>query len=56
MERGDVLRVRTPGGGGHGDPRLRDRDAVRSDVANGYLDQDQADEIYGTTTPAERTS
>lgn len=56
MQQGDVLRVRTPGGGGYGDPRLRDRDAVRSDIENGYLDQDQANEIYGPTESAERTS
>jgi N-methylhydantoinase B len=56
MQQGDVLRVRTPGGGGYGDPRLRDRAAVRSDVDNGYLDQDQANEIYGPTESAERTS
>ena len=32
---GDRLRVRYPGGGGYGDPRTRDRDAVRADLEAG---------------------
>ena len=32
---GDRVRVRTPGGGGYGDPRERDRAAVAEDVRLG---------------------
>ena len=37
----------TAGGGGHGDPRLRDPAAVREDVAEGYVSARAAREIYG---------
>jgi N-methylhydantoinase B len=40
---GDRVRVRTPGGGGYGDPRLRDPAAAREDLRLGY----------GTAAPAE---
>jgi N-methylhydantoinase B/oxoprolinase/acetone carboxylase alpha subunit len=33
----DVIVFDLPGGGGYGDPRLRDRDALRSDLARGYV-------------------
>jgi len=35
------------GGGGYGDPRTRDRDAVRTDVADGYISQAAARQLYG---------
>ncbi|MFO0997009.1 MAG: hydantoinase B/oxoprolinase family protein [Alphaproteobacteria bacterium] len=44
---GDRLRVRYPGGGGYGDPRKRDRDAVRADLAAGVISEAEAREIYG---------
>src|SRR5690606_24677730 len=31
LEAGDRVRVDTPGGGGYGDPRARDREQVRED-------------------------
>ena len=31
---GERLIIHTPGGGGYGDPKARDREQVRSDVAN----------------------
>lgn len=34
---GDVVCMRTPGGGGYGDPSKRSADATRSDVTNGYV-------------------
>ncbi len=34
---GDIVRMETPGGGGFGDPALRDPAAVAADVANGYV-------------------
>ncbi|WP_137391514.1 hydantoinase B/oxoprolinase family protein [Rhodoligotrophos defluvii] len=35
------------GGGGYGDPKTRDREAVRSDVANGYVSEEAARLVYG---------
>jgi N-methylhydantoinase B len=37
----------TSGGGGHGDPRLRDRDAVRRDLREERISPRAAREIYG---------
>jgi N-methylhydantoinase B len=47
IEAGDRLRVRYPGGGGYGDPRARDRDAVRADLEAGRISADAACELYG---------
>ncbi|HLU44725.1 MAG TPA: hydantoinase B/oxoprolinase family protein [Natronosporangium sp.] len=47
VEPGDRITVLTAGGGGHGDPRLRDPAAVREDVAEGYVSARAAREIYG---------
>jgi N-methylhydantoinase B len=44
---GDRLRVRYPGGGGFGDPRDRDRDAVRADLEAGRISETAAREVYG---------
>ncbi|HLU44724.1 MAG TPA: hydantoinase B/oxoprolinase family protein [Natronosporangium sp.] len=44
---GDRVTLLTAGGGGHGDPRLRDPAAVREDVAEGYVSARAAREIYG---------
>src|SRR3954471_9530628 len=44
---GDVLRVMSPGGGGYGDPRSRDRAAVRRDLIEGKISVATAREIYG---------
>jgi N-methylhydantoinase B len=44
---GDVVSVRTPGGGGYGDPDDRDPDAVRRDVRLGKLSAVEAEERYG---------
>ena len=34
---GDIVRMETPGGGGHGDPALRDATAAQEDQADGYV-------------------
>jgi len=47
MNRGDRLVVATAGGGGYGDPRTRDRAAVRDDVRNGKISATAAREVYG---------
>jgi N-methylhydantoinase B len=43
---GDVVCLRTPGGGGYGPPELRDPAAVAADVEDGYLDERSAREHY----------
>lgn len=45
--RGDRLIVETAGGGGYGDPRKRDREAVREDVRNGKVSVSAARSVYG---------
>ncbi|MAE67202.1 MAG: 5-oxoprolinase [Phycisphaeraceae bacterium] len=44
---GDHLRIETPGGGGWGDPKSRDREAVERDVAEGLVSRERADSVYG---------
>jgi len=51
---GDVIRIVTGNGGGFGDPALRSRAAIASDLKNGYLTPQRAAEIYGfVAEPAE---
>ena len=47
ISRGDLVSYRLSGGGGYGDPRERDPDAVRDDVADGYVSRAAAAETYG---------
>ena len=47
MQAGDRVHVRTPGGGGYGDPMTRDPQAVRRDVRLGYYSAAQADALFG---------
>jgi 5-oxoprolinase (ATP-hydrolysing)/N-methylhydantoinase B len=47
---GDRIRLTAPGGGGYGDPRRRDPDAVAEDVAEGYVSKAAAERIYGAGT------
>lgn len=44
---GDVVRIVTGGGGGHGDPREREPERVASDVLDGYVTVEQAEEVFG---------
>ncbi|MCB1363567.1 MAG: hydantoinase B/oxoprolinase family protein [Rhodobacteraceae bacterium] len=44
---GRRLRLCLPGGGGYGDPKARARDAVRADLAAGYVSPAQARDDYG---------
>lgn len=43
----DVVSYRTCGGGGYGDPRERDPEAVKRDVREGKVSAERAREIYG---------
>jgi N-methylhydantoinase B len=47
MSRSDTLIIRTPGGGGYGDPMDRDPEKVREDVLNGLVSPEAARGIYG---------
>jgi N-methylhydantoinase B len=47
MSRGDTLIIRTPGGGGYGNPKDRNPERVREDVLNGLVSPEAAREIYG---------
>ena len=47
LSEGDVVSIRTGGGGGWGDPLERDPELVLMDVINEYITIDEAREIYG---------
>jgi N-methylhydantoinase B len=47
LQRGDVFRLETCGGGGWGDPLTRDPERVRDDVARGFVTARGALEDYG---------
>ncbi|MBI2854043.1 MAG: hydantoinase B/oxoprolinase family protein [Chloroflexi bacterium] len=47
LKTGDVVIVRSSGGGGVGDPLTRDPEDVRRDVIDGYLSAERAAEVYG---------
>jgi N-methylhydantoinase B len=47
MQKGDVLVIQSAGGGGHGDPLLRDAAEVEEDVREGYITAERAAERYG---------
>ena len=50
LETGDTIIVRTGGGGGFGDPAERSPEAVRRDVACGYISAEAALRDYGIPT------
>ncbi|MCC6469508.1 MAG: hydantoinase B/oxoprolinase family protein [Alphaproteobacteria bacterium] len=50
LKPGDRVLVETAGGGGYGDPRKRDPELVKADVANGKVSADAAAKIYGVNT------
>ena len=47
MKAGDVLSIQLAGAGGFGLPGERSADAIRADLADGYLSAEAAEEIYG---------
>lgn len=57
LDPGDRLILRYGGGGGFGNPRRRDREAVRRDVLNGYISAKSARRDYGVngTKPKAKT-
>ncbi len=46
LAQGDRVRLETSGGGGHGDPRERDHEAVENDIRKGYVSEDEAEKNY----------
>ncbi|MEX0954959.1 MAG: hydantoinase B/oxoprolinase family protein [Rhizobiaceae bacterium] len=47
VNKDDVIRVVTGAGGGIGNPKDRDREAVRDDIRNGFTTSERAREVYG---------
>ena len=47
LKRGDVLRIETGGGGGHGHPFDRPAEEVLEDVLGGFVSADAARRLYG---------
>ena len=47
IEEGDTLIIHTPGGGGYGDPKKRDKRLVMRDVENGLVSPESAERDYG---------
>ncbi len=47
LRRGDLVRLITGTGGGHGDPRDRERALVRQDLADGLITERDAGDVYG---------
>ena len=43
---GDLVRLKVPGGGGHGDPARRRRDRLAADLRNDYVSGDGARRDY----------
>jgi N-methylhydantoinase B len=47
LRAGDIFRLDTPGGGGHGDPLARDPERVLADVREGVVSKEAAERDYG---------
>jgi N-methylhydantoinase B len=47
LRKGEIVEIVTPGAGGYGPPASRDPAVVRRDLAEGRIDRDTADNIYG---------
>jgi N-methylhydantoinase B len=53
LARGDRLVIRTPGGGGYGDPFERSAESVLRDVSDGLVSGEVAERDYGVVIDAE---
>jgi len=51
LQAGDTVEVRTPGGGGYGDPAARARWRVEADVRKGYYTAEEAAALYPAAVP-----
>lgn len=54
LVRGDILRIETGGGGGHGHPFDRAPEAVLEDVLGGYVSREAAQRLYGVALAGNR--
>src|SRR4051812_5990139 len=55
VEEGATVVVRSAGGGGYGDPLLRDAERVAADVREGYVSLNAAVRLYGVVLKADGT-
>ena len=55
LEEGEITIGLTCGGGGYGNPKMRDPECVRHDVAEGWLSRARARETYGVAIGADGT-
>ncbi len=53
LHKGDVVRFITGIGGGYGDPKKRDPNAVLNDVLDGYITRETAERVYGVAITGE---
>ena len=53
---GDRLILELPGGGGYGDPRDRDRQAIVDDVVDGLITAEDAERDYGIDVDVSETT
>jgi N-methylhydantoinase B len=51
LREGDSICVRTPGGGGFGNPSTRSADLVRRDLLRGYYDDAAVKQRFGADLP-----
>jgi N-methylhydantoinase B len=56
LPKGGVLALRTAGGGGYGPPAERDREAILSDLREGYITPEFARRHYGDVINEEETT
>jgi len=56
ISHGDAIIIRTPGGGGYGDPFERDPGLVQRDVANGLVSTQSAKHDYGVVIDQDNMS
>ena len=54
LREGDIFRLDTPGGGGHGDPVTREPERVLADIREGFVSPDVAERDYGVVLKRER--
>jgi N-methylhydantoinase B len=54
LNKGDIFRLDTPGGGGHGDPVTREPERVLTDIREGFVTPDVAERDYGVVLKHER--
>ena len=50
---GDLVRLKVPGGGGHGEPGRRTKERLAADLRNGYVTREGARRDYGDNPETE---